>query len=155
MWYTDDYDILERTPMSRRKEKQAISVLAAYLRSELDSRGWTVSDLSRSADIAHSTLSHILNKPDVLPTPETIVKIASALGVEAADLTSKIGYAVDRASTPDVRLIRLARSIADRPWLADRADLLLRLSPEEFDELLDLIEFRRNRRRGRQDPDSR
>lgn len=144
MWYHS----IRGSGMSER------SVLSGYIRRRMRELGiGHQAELARRAGISTGGLSYILNAESVLSKPDTIDRLAKALEVEPAELTSRMGYDVD-ASTPDAMTVRLARAIEARPWLADRKDQLLSLSEEEFHELMDLAEFRRNRGRDRQDPDS-
>lgn len=150
MWYTAKYDMSNG---QLRQEDRVASTLAAYLRREIKSRGQNPSSFARKAQIPITTLNYILNTPDAKPTPAVLEKIAAGLGIEPAELTSKIGYTVDKIKNPDGKTVRLARAIADRPWMAARQDLLLSLSEEEFDQLMDEVEFRRQRQRDRQGQD--
>lgn len=150
MWYTANYDMSNGQSWP---EDRVASTLAAYLRREIKGLGLNPSSFARKAEIPITTLNYILNTPTAKPTPAVLEKIAVGLGVEPAELTSKIGYTVDNVKNPDGKTVRLARAIVDRPWIAARQDLLLSLSAEEFDELMDEVEFRRRRRRDRQDQD--
>lgn len=135
------------------------STLPDYIRRRMNELGIEhQADLARRAGISKGGLSHILTGNGVLSKPETIERLARALQVEPAELTSRMGYEVDSIGAPDARAMRLARAIVDRPWMAARENLLLSLSQSEFDELMDLAEFRKGReqnRKGRQGPDSR
>lgn len=144
MWYHST----DQTPMARGR---TMSALADYIRLKLNEKNWLPAELARRAKISRGGLSHILNKDGNIPKPGTLEKIAGALGVEPVELTSKVGYTVDRVNDPGSRDVRLARAIVDRPWMAARQELLLSLSQDEFDELMDEVEFRRKRRKNRRD----
>lgn len=125
-----------------------VSRLANFLRERMAARGWNQGQLAAKAEIRESTLSNILNKEGVIPRPDTVKALAKALEIDPPFLTALLDYPIDSSSNPNSRYVRLARELEASPWLAERIDDLLHLSPEEFRELMDYLDFRRRRRRG-------
>lgn len=123
-----------------------MSRLANFIRERMAARGWSQGQLAAKAAIRDSTLSNILNKDGVIPRPDTVKALAEALEVDPPLLTALLGYPIDSSSDPGARYVRLAREIEALPWVAERIDDLLRLSPERFQELMDYLDFRRHRR---------
>lgn len=112
-----------------------MSALAEFIRQKIVGKGWKQGQLARAAHIRQSTLSGILNK-ETIPRPETLIAIAQALEVEPHILTELAGYPIGPATPPDEHLIQLASQLAVTPWIAERLDDLLGLSPEEFEAVM-------------------
>lgn len=129
-----------------RREETTVSALASYLRLKMDEKGWDAAQLARKAEVPTTTLHNILHRKDPRPQPVTIRKLAGALGVSAARLTSLTGYPIDDAPGAEERHLRLARLIDSLPWLGVGVEKILQLSPEEQEDILDLIERRLIRR---------
>lgn len=123
-----------------------MSALAGYLRTKMKERGWSQSQFAGLAEIRESTLSNLLNNPDVLPKPETLHKLAVALDVPEAQLTALTGYAIDGAPDLDDRYLRLARLMQTLPWLETGVEKWLQLPEAEQDDILTQIEYRLSRR---------
>lgn len=121
-----------------------MSALANHIRKRIKEKDWNQTRLALEAKISESALSNLLNKPRVLPKPETIEALASALGDDPGLLTALAGYPVDPDSDPDGRYREIGRRISASPWLEERIDDLLRLSKEEFAELMRYLDFRRD-----------
>lgn len=132
-----------------------VSSLLNALNAEMAKKNWDPADLARKSGVPKTTLHNILHNETVRPQPKTLNKLAAALGIEPAVLAAHAGYPVDNVTDPDARSVRLARAIEVRPWLTQRQDLLLALSEEEFHELMDEAEYRRQRRKDRQGRNSR
>ena len=49
-------------------------------------KGMSMGKLSRVSDVAYNTIKRIYDDPDYSPTVNTLVKIATTLGVSIADL---------------------------------------------------------------------
>lgn len=125
-----------------------MSALAEYLRMQLKKRGWDQKTLAEKAYIAPSTLSNILNpKSNVIAQPSTIQGLAQALEVRESLLTSLLGYAVEDPPSPDDRYVRMARLISELPWLESGVEEWLKLPPEDQEDILHQIEYRRTRQK--------
>ncbi|MFL5691570.1 MAG: helix-turn-helix domain-containing protein [Ktedonobacteraceae bacterium] len=53
-------------------------------------RGFSMGKLSRMSDVAYNTIKRIYDDPDYSPTVNTLVKIATTLGVSIADLVEVV-----------------------------------------------------------------
>ena len=102
-------------------------------------------ELASVAGIRKSTLSYIMNKEDANPRPETIKKLAKAMGVEGVVLTALLGYPVQADAEPDGKYILLARQLDAFPWLVRRLDDFLKLSESRFLEAMDYLDHRHHR----------
>jgi transcriptional regulator with XRE-family HTH domain len=67
------------------------SELPAYLRSQIDSRGWDDGMLARKAGIHKSTLSKLISDPNIVPELTTLEKLSRALGVPLVSLMIAAG----------------------------------------------------------------
>lgn len=127
-----------------------MSALSEYVNRWLKREGKGQNELAALAKIRPSTLSHLMNKKEPLPKPATVKKLAGAMGIDASVLTMLLGYPIESTTNPDGRLIELARRLAAFPWLTERIDDLMRLSGDEFQELMDYLAFRQRNRNGGQ-----
>lgn len=122
-----------------------MAVLAGYLRDKMAERGWSQSQLAGKAQISESALSHLLNKPDVLPRPETLQRLAAALEVQSATLTALTGYAVEGSPKLNERQMRLLHQIHALPWLERGIEQWLQLPDADQHDILNQIEYRLSR----------
>jgi transcriptional regulator with XRE-family HTH domain len=129
-----------------RCEEITVSALASYLRLKMDEKGWDAAQLARKAKVPTTTLHNILHQKNPNPRPGTLRKLAGALEVSAARLTSLTGYPIDDDPEAVERHLRLARLIDSLPWLESGVEKILQLSPEEQEDILDLVERRLVRR---------
>jgi DNA-binding Xre family transcriptional regulator len=53
-------------------------------------KGMSMGKLSRASDVAYNTIKRIYDDPDYSPTVNTLVKIATTLGVSIADLVEVV-----------------------------------------------------------------
>jgi DNA-binding Xre family transcriptional regulator len=53
-------------------------------------KGMSMGKLSRVSDVAYNTIKRIYDDPDYSPTVNTLVKIATTLGVSIADLVEVV-----------------------------------------------------------------
>lgn len=135
--------------MKKSIKNLTASALAGYLRKELADRNLSQAQLASMAGIRESTLSNLLNKPNVLPKPETLRKLATALNVPEAQLTALAGYAIDGAPGLADRYLRMARLIQTLSWLESGVEKWLQLPENEQEDILFQIESRLNRHRGK------
>jgi len=68
------------------------SGLAAYLRAEIDKRGWPDSRLAEKAGISRSTLTKIFQRPESIPRLDTLYGLAQGLGVPLERLIRICGF---------------------------------------------------------------
>ena len=106
------------------------SGLAAYLRTEIDRRGWSQGQLADRAGIPRSVLSSIMTKPERIPTLETLDHLAQALDISLATLITVCGFSLRPPSerAHDEQLTLLLETV---PELRAFADSLTRLPPED------------------------
>lgn len=119
-----------------------MSALADYITRWLRQRGLGQNQLASRAKIRPSTLSNIMTKEGILPKPKTVKQLASAMGVDGSVLTALIGYPIAQTTDPSDRHLYLARQLDAFPWLTERLDDLMRVSDDEFRELMDYLQFR-------------
>lgn len=58
---------------------------AERLRAAMDAKGWHQSELARQAGLARDSISKYI-RGEVLPTPESLTTLGTALGVDALEL---------------------------------------------------------------------
>lgn len=135
-----------------------MSALANVIREFIEHNDKGVSGQNELADLAkirRSTLSYIMNKETALPRPDTIKKLAAAMGVQGVVLTALLGYPVQADGDPDGKYILMARQLEAFPWLVRRLDDFLKLSEKRFLEAMDYLDHRDRRaadRSSRSDP---
>jgi len=59
--------------------------IAARLRLERETRGWSLADLAKRAEVSKATISKI-ERAEISPTAATLVRLASAFGLSLAGL---------------------------------------------------------------------
>lgn len=101
--------------------------LASRLRDLLEARGWTQSDLAEAAGIGRVAVSRYVNGRRE-PRAETVAVIASALGVNPADLVGEWGYIDDRAGESIDRAVDLVIAHIDELSLRQREAIALALA---------------------------
>src|ERR1700753_3218799 len=69
--------------------------LAARLRVERDSRGWSLAELAERSGVAKATISKI-ERAEASPTAAILVKLASAFELTLADLVARAEERHDR-----------------------------------------------------------
>jgi len=138
MWYP--------MPSVATTKESTVSALANFIRSRMKYLGKSQVDIAGMAGIKESTLSNILNPKkeagSIIPRPGTIKGLAKALQTEGALLTSLLGYPVGPVGDDD-RYEEIARRLPGVPWLADRLPDLMELSEDEFRDLMEWLDFRR------------
>ena len=125
-----------------------MSALANVIRDFIEHNDKGIHGQNELADVAgirRSTLSNIVNKENVNPRPDTIRKLARAMGVDGVVLTALLGYPVQADGDPDGRFVLLARQLDAFPWLVERLDDFLKLSERRFLEAMDYLDHRDRR----------
>jgi transcriptional regulator with XRE-family HTH domain len=69
-----------------KKQQQLATKLGFNLRSARDAKQWTLETLQAEANVSIATISELENGK-YLPTTNTLLRLASALGVSLHDLT--------------------------------------------------------------------
>jgi transcriptional regulator with XRE-family HTH domain len=117
------------------------SGLGAFLRRELDGRGWTQRQASEQLEIPFTTLNNLLhgrNEPDL----KTLRKLADGLKISIVRLLEIAGF-LDPRETPGAGdMPAPIRRLTDE----DRA-LIDSMSVEELEQLLDFVRAQRRRLR--------
>lgn len=115
--------------------------LGAFLRRELDGRGWTQRQASEQLDIPFTTLNNLIherNEPDM----RTLRKLADGLKVSIVRLMELAGLLGPR-DIPELGAVpRAIRLLTDE----DRA-LIDSMNVEELEQLLDFVRAQRRRLR--------
>jgi transcriptional regulator with XRE-family HTH domain len=101
-------------------------------------------DLTDTFSISKGTVSRWLNgNIGAAPQMPTFVAFSAALQTPLVQLLEQAGYPIEWPTEPSDRHLRLARKLDAYPWLVERLDDLMRLSDDEFQELMEYVEFRR------------
>jgi transcriptional regulator with XRE-family HTH domain len=122
-----------------------VSALTNFIRHRIKELDKSQAEVAALAGIRESSLSYILSKTDPRPTPRVIKGLGRALEVHPSVLTSLMGYPVEPIPDVDDRLYEFARQLLGAPWLADRLTDLLRLPQDEFDDLMEWLDFQKSR----------
>lgn len=99
--------------------------LSAFLRAELNARGWLDSQLADTAGIDRSTLSNIFKNPQSIPKLETLDRLAQALKIPLARLITICGFDVhDTGANVDEQVAILLKSVPElKSFFSDLAQL--------------------------------
>lgn len=90
--------------------------LIEFMRSEMERRDWTISDLARRMDVQPSLVSRWLR--DSPPNAETAARLAEALGTSHVQVLRLAGILEDEVPTDEAeRICALARRIE---WTPER-----------------------------------
>lgn len=122
------------------------SGLSAYLRGEIEKRGWDDVDLARRAGIDKGSLSYILNNPDAEPRLTTLRKLASGLGVPLRRLLVVMGIEVEEEDNL-LDAERVAALLDAIPELQEVVDNVSQFPPDEIRAFLAYIDAHRRRHR--------
>lgn len=144
MWY---YSLGQRKNIADRRGG-AVSALINFIRYRMKELNKNQTVIADEAGIRESSLSYLLKKKDPHPRPKTIKGLAKALEVKASLLTSLLGYPTEPIPDIDERLYEIARRLLGAPWVVDRMDDLMRLPRDEFDDLMEWLDFQKNRAAG-------
>lgn len=124
------------------------SGIAAFIRAEIDARGMTQAAFAERAGIRKSSLSYILNTPNMRPRIGTLERIAQALDVPITRLIEVAGIPVpprrhdagDDAETEQVGT-RLTAMVESVPELAGLLDHLTQLPQEDIQAVARYVEW--------------
>ena len=125
-------DVEMYTSVAKMTEQQ--HPLARFVRDWLEERGTTQLWLAQQAGIPHSTISALLSRY-LIPRPETLRKLARAMGVPVGQLLVLAGHISQEEYDSPVQQTDLAR-------LYEVGDL----SDEEWEEVREFARFVRSKR---------
>jgi transcriptional regulator with XRE-family HTH domain len=97
------------------------SSLAAYLKAEIDARGWSDAQTAEKAGLTKSSLSYILNTPNMIPELQTLDRLAVALGIPLARLITMAGFSIDNRPdiSADEQITEILRALPELRGLVD------------------------------------
>lgn len=127
------------------------SALVAFVRDEMDRRGWRQVDLEERSGIPDATLSRFLNGKVAEPKLSLVAQLAHAFGMEFWELVRKAGIRTGDPDDPSAESLRLAGAIEHQPWLRGLMDDASQLTLEDREvvqEYIALLSRRRKRRKG-------
>jgi hypothetical protein len=126
--------------------------LAATVEDELNRQGKNWAWLARETKLAPSTFVAWKNEPDRTPDLHALGLVAAKLKVSLRILIEACGFPVDDSAGYVDRQARASALVAAVPRLAEVAEDLAKLKPDDQDSLLSFIEnWIRDRDRRRQD----
>jgi transcriptional regulator with XRE-family HTH domain len=131
---------------------RAMSALVNYINHRMKELKKIPAQVADDGGLSRSALSYILKQKmsgkSVRPEPDTIKKIAKGLEVHPSLLTSLMGYSVEPIPGVDERLYEIARQLLGAPWVADRLNDFVSLPQDEFEDLINWLEFQKGRAGG-------
>lgn len=126
--------------------------LASTIQDELDRQGKTWAWLARETDLSQSTFTEWKNDPERIPELNKLALVAGKLKVSLRILIEACGFPVDDSAGYTDRQARARALIAAVPRLAEVAEDLAKLKPDDQDSLMAFIEgWIRDRDRLRRD----
>lgn len=126
--------------------------LATTVEDELIRQGKNWAWLARETEIAASTFTAWKNNPERAPDLHSLGLVAVKLGIPLRKLIEACGYPVDDSAGYADRQARASALIAAVPGLAEVAEDLAKLKPDDQDSLLSVIEtWLQDRERRRQE----
>lgn len=106
-----------------------MSAIGAYIKEQMDARGWSQTDLSIKSGVPDATISRIINKGR-RPNPVNIAKLAKAFESDVGELMILAGYPMGQPASPEALESELLAQVRSLPWLADLTRDIAGLSPE-------------------------
>lgn len=107
-----------------------MSAFGAYVKEQMDARGWSQTDLANRSKVPDATISRILSQGKRRPNPVNVGKIAKAFDADVGKLMILAGYPMGYPASPEVEEQELLAQIRSLPWLADLTRDIASLSPE-------------------------
>ena len=127
-----------------------MSVFGTYIGALMRQKGWSQADLAAEVEVAPSTVSNWLNNDDpVIPKPATLNRLADKFGVSRREMLEHAGFEIEDSPSPAARAGRIARLVEKMPRVQEINEELFRLSPEEQDIALSVLEAHLRERRRR------
>lgn len=127
--------------------EMTVGGLAAAIQKALDQQGQTWAWLSRKTGIAQATFVNWRQNAKIVPELESLAAVSGKLGVPLRTLIEACGYPVNESADYADRTARARALVAAVPRLADVAEDLASLRPEDQDALMTMIEDYLRRRR--------
>lgn len=125
--------------------------LAAAIEAELNSKGKTWAWLARETGFSESTFTKWKKQNVLIPELDKIALVAAKLGVSLRVLVEACGYPVDESVGYLDRQARARALVAAVPRLAEVAEDIAKLRPDDQESLIAFIEgWIRDRDRRRQ-----
>lgn len=134
----------------RQRRSSVVGGLATAVQEELDRQGKNWAWLARETNLSQSTFTEWKQDPDRVPELDKLALVASKLRVSLRVLVEACGYPVDDSNGYADRQARARALVAAIPRLAEVAEDLARLKPDDQEALIVFIESwirDRNRRR--------
>ncbi len=119
--------------------------LQGFLRHQMDARGWSLRDTERETGLSRSTIDNILRVEGVVPSLDTLAKLAITFNVSLARIIELCGFELGEHSLPPNE--RLNSLLVALPQLQSAVDRLMELTPDDLDGVLDYIEVVERRRK--------
>lgn len=115
--------------------------LADFLAAKLAQSNYR--DMEDVTKVSRGSLESIIKRQNTkLPELETLEKIGNAYGLPLWHVIEMAGKSLG----DEERYSRLARELQTSPWITNRWTELLRMTPEDLDEAMDYLAFRRKQR---------
>lgn len=126
-----------------------MSVLATYLRAQLEQRGWTQDRLATESGISPSSLSKILSGHSKTPELATLAQLSQALEVPLRTLVEAAGFTIEDGphSDPDAQKRRVELLLEAAPSLHPLVDRLASLSVEDQQTVWAMVDMLAERRK--------
>lgn len=126
---------------------RATVTLAEFLIREMDKEKWSVLDLEVQTGVSRGALRNILEKPDAVPTLETLLRLSRRFKLPLWRMVELAGFASGvPTDTPQGRTARIIALAQAMPQLSDALDLLVELSADEVEGVLAYLEALKRRR---------
>jgi transcriptional regulator with XRE-family HTH domain len=115
---------------------------AEYVERKLKEKNWRIVTLSQKSGVSVSYLYRIIKRPQVIPSPAILRKLASALNVHENEMMTAAGY----TSPPQDEELILVRQLQRNPLLGELLADMLRLPREDLEELQAIVRLKKRRR---------
>lgn len=136
--------------MARQRSMNMKSKLAAFLRAQLDQRGWSLSEAEARSDVPKTTISQLINKPGTLPDLTTLVRLSNALEIPLEVLVEQTGITVSRQRTNVEEQERRLAMLQAVPALLPVLPRIAALPAAQQQAILQYIEFVLEQQPGRE-----
>lgn len=100
--------------------KARMSAFGAYVKEQMDARGWSQTDLESRSGVPDATISRIINLGR-RPQPSNVIKFAKAFGDPPERLMVLAGYPMGDPVEPETIEQELLAQMRALPWLSDLA----------------------------------
>ena len=127
-----------------------MSVFGTYIKMLMDGKGWSQSDLAAKIGVAPSTVNNWINNEDpVIPKPAALNELADKFGVTRREMLEHAGFEIEDSPSQEARAGRYGKLIEGMPRVQEIAEELFKLTPEEQDIALSVLEAHLRERRRR------